>query len=243
VISCLAVLSLIWGFFRAQQRKIDLRIALDLFLVILVAAFIGARSFHVLYESRDYYWKNPLEVLYFWQGGFVYFGGLLGAMGSGILFLKLRKQRTLGPYFDLMAPIAAFSYSLGRWSCFFAGCCYGKHCDLPWALDGRHPTQLYAFAWEFINGLFILFLERRELIGFDKSSKLRWIEIPGAKFCLWLIFHCVGRIIMENFRSDERGPIYFVSISTWISLALLLGAVLSLIKLQRQVSRMNSRSF
>ncbi len=50
---------------------------------------------------------------------------------------------------------------------------------------------------------------------------------PGSIFYLWMILHSVGRLLMESFREDFRGPSLGLSISSWISGALIiLGLIL-----------------
>ena len=50
---------------------------------------------------------------------------------------------------DAFALPLALAMSVGRWGCFFNGCCFGTATTLPWGVvflcDGirRHPTQIY----------------------------------------------------------------------------------------------------
>jgi len=49
---------------------------------------------------------------------------------------------------DGFALPLALALAVGRWGCYFHGCCHGRPTDLPWAADfgdgvGRHPTQAY----------------------------------------------------------------------------------------------------
>jgi phosphatidylglycerol:prolipoprotein diacylglycerol transferase len=185
-----------------------MKIALDAALIVMVAALVGARLFHVLYENPEIYRANPWAVFYLWNGGFVFYGGALLAAVCGFAFVHWKVPREQLNYLDLFAPVASLAYALGRWGCFFAGCCYGRYCDLPWAVNGRHPTQLYASFWEIGTVLILL--------GFEKKSPAR-----GRVFFLWLILHAIGRILMESFRDDFRGPNFLFSVSTWISLGVL----------------------
>ena len=57
---------------------------------------------------------------------------------------------------------------------------------------------------------------------------------PGRKFGFWLAWEGLGRIIVEQFRDDFRGPkVLNLSISTWISV-LVLGAGIKLITQKRR---------
>src|ERR1700730_2918850 len=49
---------------------------------------------------------------------------------------------------DTFAVPLALALTVGRWGCFFNGCCYGTETSLPWGVDfgdglRRHPTQVY----------------------------------------------------------------------------------------------------
>ncbi len=202
-----AALAFAWTMSRAETNKSNLKFVADLTLVLMVSGLIGARLFHVFYENFDYYRMHPQNILFLWEGGFTFFGGFIFATVSGILFAKIFQQNPMD-YFDLYAPVLSLSYALGRIGCFLNGCCYGKVCDLPWSVAGKHPTQLYSTIWE----LGILFI----LLGTEKRNN----RPAGLIFALWLILHSVGRFLVELLRDDFRGPSWLISISSWISILL-----------------------
>ena len=208
---------------RAENLGLDRNTCLDLCLVIMISAMGGARLTFFAIEFPEQLLSNPLTVFRIWEGGFVFYGGALAATGTGLLFLRMRGQR-FHPWMDAIAPIGAMGYGLGRIGCFLAGCCYGHSCDLPWAavfppgVDAPsgiplHPTQLYAVLWELFAAGILLSVERFRI------GKLR----TGSLFYLWMIFHGLGRLMMESLRADPRGPsLLGLTISGWISLAILL---------------------
>ena len=149
IISITYCIAIYWMSLRTVKYHLDTKIGLDLALVIMVAGFIGARLFHVFYELPEFYMSNPIEIFKFWNGGFVFFGGAFLAFFSSLIFLKLKREPWL-IWADLLAPISAFGYGLGRIACFLNGCCFSEKCDLPWSIHQRHPTQLYATILEFI---------------------------------------------------------------------------------------------
>ena len=207
---------------------------MDLGLVLLITGFLGARLFHIVFEKPSYYLSHPLEVFYFYQGGFVFYGGAILAYLTALVFIKKLKLN-FWPWHDVLAPVVALGYTLGRLACFFVGCCYGKLCDLPWAFPLkqmnlnskkieillRHPTPLYASGLELLTLFFLLWFE-------TKKPK------PGQVFLIWILCHSVNRTIMEIFRDDPRGPqIYGMSLSMTISFTLFLISVSLLIKRHR----------
>lgn len=220
IISITVSICLVWVNRRAQQLQLSQKLTLDLGLIIMVAGFLGGRLLHVAFEDFAYYREQPFRILQFWQGGFVFYGGALLAGLSGYFFLRIKAKEDLKNYLDLLAPPLALAYALGRLGCLLAGCCYGKYCELPWSIAGRHPTQAYASLWE-VGVLFIL-------LGIEKaplnSKKIEKLKQPGNLFFLWMLLHAFGRLLMEAYRDDFRGPTLGLSISSWISIAVAVSA-------------------
>lgn len=199
---CICVLFLVR---RAERRGLDRNTALDLSLALMGFGMLGARLFHVLFEEPSYYAADPWRILEFWRGGFVWYGGALLGAAASLIYLRVR-HLPMGIWLDLFAPVAALGYALGRIACFLTGCCYGSVCVLSSGFKFRHPTQLYAVISELLTLWFLLWIERR-----SKSP-------PGRLFSLWLILHGCGRIFMEAFRVDPRGPEPLgLSLATWLS--------------------------
>ena len=97
-------------------------------------------------------WKAHLEIFMIQHSGLVFYGGLLGATLAGITYVRVRAL-PLWKVADILAPSVALGYVFGRIGCLFNGCCYGRMCDVPWAIrfpsehetHGQpvHPTQIY----------------------------------------------------------------------------------------------------
>jgi phosphatidylglycerol:prolipoprotein diacylglycerol transferase len=205
-LSLLYCLLFVWVFYRAKNRHMYVDRALTIGAILVVTGFIGARLLHVLYEAPEYYRQNPGDIYRFWLGGFVFYGGLLTAVLSASLYLHWKRE-SFGFWADFFAPVAALGYGLGRGACFWAGCCYGKVCELPWAIDGRHPTQLYAMGYELLVAVYL--------------SRAKNLKYSGDLFVQWIILHSLGRLALESLRDDFRGaPIMGLTISSWLSLLL-----------------------
>jgi len=56
----------------------------DLVFVTLLTGFLGARTFYVI---QNFYWysANPGKILAFWEGGLIFYGGLIGSF-LGVCF-------------------------------------------------------------------------------------------------------------------------------------------------------------
>jgi len=218
---------------RARKYQFPVIKTLDLGIIVTIFGFIGARLFHVFYEYPSYYQKNPLAIFKIWEGGYVFLGGLIAGILSGLILIQWRKEKPLR-YLDLFAPVIALGYSIGRLACFFQGCCYGKPTTSIFGLHfinlihtgesfARFPTQLFASIGEFIVYLILISLEKKESIR----------KIKGQIFFYWMIGHGINRMFMEIYRDDPRGPLWLgMGISFWIAFAVLLsgGAGLKLLR-------------
>ena len=97
------------------------------------------------------------------ESGKTILGGILGGYLSVIVV-----KRALGlarPTGDLFAVALSAGEAVGRWGCFFGGCCYGKVCEVPWAIYQhgafRYPTQAYLSLAAFLTLLVLFCLEWR----------------------------------------------------------------------------------
>ncbi len=204
---------------RARLLSFSVMDALDLYLFILIGSFLGARGMYVLYQEPFFYWSNPEQIFFFWNGGYIFFGGLLGAVASGFIFCRIWKE-SFEKWLNFCIPILSLGYAVGRLACLLNGCCYGKELTTWWSIfihgENRHPTQLYASIMELLIFSVLILVEKKK--GFNS-----FLVLP-----LWMILHGSARIIMEEFRSDPRGlNLFELSISTNISVILIaLGLIL-----------------
>ncbi|MCB0355904.1 MAG: prolipoprotein diacylglyceryl transferase, partial [Bdellovibrionales bacterium] len=220
VISLTYTLASLWLFQRAPQFAISQKYVIDVALIIMLMGFLGARIFHVLYEHPDYYIKVPMQIFKFWQGGFVFYGGLLFALISVFFYLH-KNQQDWRQWFELFAPVVVFGYIMGRFATLLSGSGFGRPTDLPWGIvypQGPeapsgiplHPTPIYSMLWNFIYLIFVLWKQKN-------PPKL--MNFKGSFLLVYGIYHAIGRFIIEQFRDDFRGSQWFsLSISSWFSL-------------------------
>ena len=227
VISIAFCVCIAWLVRRADRRpSLDRNQALDLALVVMLAGFVGARAFHVLFEEPAFYLESPLRALEFWNGGFVWYGGAILSILGGILYAR-RKKMPIALWLDAFAPVVALGYALGRVACLLTGCCFGAVCSLESGAQFRYPTQAFAVVWELAVLGALLAMEWRR----RKPDVPAWLMPSGRVFLVWLALHSIGRIIMEAFRADPRGPeLLGLSISTCLSAALLAVAIFFLLR-------------
>ena len=132
------------------------------------------------------------------HGGLVFYGGLVGATAATLIYLY-RKKLPMWKFGDAVAPSIALGYVFGRLGCLMNGCCYGRQCELPWAIHfpsdhathgaAVHPTQIYDAVLNAILYAGLAWLYRHK-------------KFDGQVFAAYLVCYAVIRTIVESFRGD-----------------------------------------
>jgi phosphatidylglycerol:prolipoprotein diacylglycerol transferase len=122
---------------RARRAGLDPEIALSILFWAFVPGIIGARAFYVIEYWPDFH-KPTLPqtigaVLNVAQGGLVVYGSFLAGL-VGVIASAVKQRMPLLAVADLVAAPATLGLALGRVGCMLNGCCFGGHCDLPWAV-------------------------------------------------------------------------------------------------------------
>jgi phosphatidylglycerol---prolipoprotein diacylglyceryl transferase len=177
----------------------------------LIAGFLGARLFYVL-QHAGWYRQHPLKIIAFWEGGLIFYGGVIGAVAAFWGYARLKKI-DVWRILDFLFPFVALVHAFGRVGCFLNGCCYGRLCRLPWAVQFPnlphpvHPTQLYEMAYLFVLfGFLYHFYPKR--------------SFAGQVTALYLFFYGAGRFVIEFWRADN--PMWvFLTWNQWLSVALM----------------------
>lgn len=121
----------------------------DLLFYATLGVLIGGRLGFVAFYQPAYYLQHPWEILYVWQGGMAFHGGLVGVV---VACLITARQHGVGPLEvgDAAAIAAPIGLFFGRIANFINGELWGRVTDVPWAMVfpgagpfPRHPSQLY----------------------------------------------------------------------------------------------------
>ena len=151
--------ALVWllGNWRIKHGKTDLtqRDLEDLIFYSVLGVVIGGRLGYALFYKPAEYLANPIELLYVWQGGMSFHGGLLGVLVVLCLFAR-KKGKPILAVGDFLAPLIPLGLAAGRLGNFINGELWGRATTMPWGMvfpqSGsnvpRHPSQLYELALE-----------------------------------------------------------------------------------------------
>ena len=232
------------AFRQARRQGLDGGRVLDLAFWILIAGLLGSRALYALVHADTFVhaclgsgsesrtaarvaW-DCTRVLHVWEGGLVFYGGLLAAAAVLVAFARREGWNpwTIG---DVLAPGLALGHAIGRLGCFAAGCCFGKACpasggplcvsfprdsaafdDLA-ALDAvplgadrtppLYPTQLLEAAGELLIFAVLLWLRRR--LGRPQAAGDQPNPRSGTLVLVYAGLYAILRFVVELFRGDE----------------------------------------
>jgi phosphatidylglycerol---prolipoprotein diacylglyceryl transferase len=201
VMIALAFLAGLWtATRRARRENIPGEKIADLVFWIMLAGMIGARAVYVTTYWSEFARQPFSEIFMIQHGGLVYYGSVIGAALAYIIYV-LWKRLPGWKIADILAPSIALGNAFGRIGCLLNGCCYGRACDLPWAIrfpeDNPihpptfpvHPTEIYDALLNFALYLGLAWLFRHK-------------KFDGQVFAAYLIGYALLRFTVEYFRGD-----------------------------------------
>jgi phosphatidylglycerol:prolipoprotein diacylglycerol transferase len=200
VMMALAFIAGLWtAIRRARLANVHGETIADVTMWLMLGSIVGARFVYVTTYWKQEFANGPISEIFMIQhGGLVYYGGLIGASVAGIIYLTW-KRLPVWKIADILAPSIALGSVFGRIGCLLNGCCYGRACDLPWAIHfpadhethgaAVHPTEIYDALLNLILYLALAGLFRRR-------------KFDGQIFALYLIGYAIFRSLAEYFRGD-----------------------------------------
>ncbi len=142
-----------------EARRVDLskegkfdQYILDLTFWVLIAAIVGSRVLFIIVEWKQTYAHDPMKMFRIWEGGLVFYGGLIGAVLFSIFYSR---KRGWNFFFvaDTVIPTLSLGQFFGRVGCTAAGCCWGKPLDAGHALAVQFPAGSLIHSSQVRNGI------------------------------------------------------------------------------------------
>ncbi len=219
----------------------------NLLMLMLFSGIVGARIEYVREFWGREFASDPLSVFKVWQGGLVFYGGLILAIAVFLIWCRVRRER-VAPVADVFVTIIPLAHAFGRVGCFFYGCCYGRLSQSAFAVAFPRlspawsaqcgaklipesapaslpvlPTQLFEAAAVFCLFAVLLFVFLRN-----------WRKRPGFTTGCYLAGYACIRFGLEFLRDDLRQRFGTMSIGQVISIGLfVLGISFILVSLLR----------
>lgn len=191
---------------------------MDLLLIGVPSAIVGARLYYVAFQWDDYK-DNLVEIFMIWHGGIAIYGALIGAI-IGTFFYIRAKGYTFLRIADICAPGLIVGQAIGRWGNFTNQEAHGGPVTESFLRDTLHlpnfivnqmniegtfyhPAFLYESVWNFLGLLVLFWLRRRPFLR------------AGELFFSYFIWYSIGRFFIEGVRTDSldiTGPTWLASL-------------------------------
>lgn len=207
----------------------------------MAAALAGARLAFVATNPEAF--DSVLDVLRWWKGGLVAYGGFIGGFAGSLAFCRAQGIPFL-EWADCATPSLGIGLMVTRIGCFLGGCDFGRPWNGPLAVSfpagspafleqtllgllpagaarslSVHPTQLY----ESLVGLVLLIVV---------MAARRRRRTAGEPFAVFVLGYAVLRYLVEILRADSQrgfvGPFstsQFLAMITFVAAAALLFAL------------------
>jgi phosphatidylglycerol:prolipoprotein diacylglycerol transferase len=173
----------------------------------VIGGLIGSRMTHVI-DEWDWYCEHPGEILSLWEGGLGWYGGLIGGVLAGWIYLRV-KHVSVGRHLDFAAPAVMLGLAIGRIGCTINGDAPGTSTSLPWGLTythpdafsplgvSTHPAPVYEIMWLIIVVGVLLWLRKR-------------IKPEWSLFFSMLALYSFGRFFISWVRDEPEvlGPLH-----------------------------------
>ncbi len=206
----------------ARRINLDEAFVFNFAFTVFIAGVLGARLFYVI-EHAAHYIRHPQDIVLIQKGGLAWYGGLLAAIITALVYLHKKRKRLL-EVLDFIVPFVALGQAIGRIGCLLNGCCYGKPSKAGIFFPVHNavliPTQAYSTV-----GLLAIFII------------LRWAQQrphrTGLVFCGYLMLYSTKRFIIEFFRADNAVIFAGLTLFQLLSLVMFIAAVIATIRIQK----------
>ena len=192
---------------------------------------IGAKIFGLLTGLYIALANNvPINFDIFLNTGIVFYGGMLGFLGTFLFICKIWDKKVDFGVVDVAVVCIPLFHFWGRLGCFFTGCCFGienhsvlsilytNHVSDEIVTVSRFPVQLFEASMNI-------------MIFFTLLIVLKTKKLKGYLMFAYLIIYSTMRIIIEFYRGDVfRGVWNRISFSQLVSAIILIGCTLFLFK-------------
>jgi len=186
-----------------------------------VLGVIGARLL-MAYEMNSFNWNTIFRDKY----GMMDLGGAFLAVPIAMFLAHILFKVKYIDLFETIMEGLIIASAIAKLACFCSGCCGGISADVPWAINGRHPAQLYEVAVWVIMYIEVM-LTKNEMNNINR-------------ICLLTIACVLMRMVVEQFRADAN---FFINGEYWVAYKILLvvSAVGLIINNRKQIKHLYNK--
>jgi len=166
-------------------------------IIFMALGIIGARLLWACYDLEN---RFTFEQLFRIDYGSMDLGGAFLILPVGFFIAKKLFKAESKNLFNVWAEVVIIASAFAKIGCFSAGCCLGIPTDLPWAVNGLHPVQLYEVAIWIIVYIAVMLTK-------DRMNQIN-------RVCLIVIGCILIRMPIETLRADAQ---LFIEGGYWIA--------------------------
>lgn len=198
----------------AKKKKMNSENFIDVFIIIFLAAIIGARLLYVA-QYWEMFSEDLSSIIKLNHGGLVFIGGFFLASLAVFAYTKIKKL-SFWKVTDTIAPGLALAIAVGRIGDYLIGNHIGSRTTFPLGSyhqgDLRHEPSLYLA----INAL-ILFLFLFLVKPFIKKE--------GLMSYIFIVWYSVARFVLDFTRASDLDALsdpryYFLTLTQWVCIIL-----------------------
>lgn len=208
----------LYGAWRARREGEDPNHVFDVALVAVVSGILGSRLFYYVEFYSKHFANRPwYHMFYIWEGGIVFYGGLVAGAAAVLLYLRLNKLPVM-KFADILSCTIPLGLSFGRLGCTLNGCCFGKPAGGHALLALEFPRGSPAWEAHVEHGLIpatrslSLPVHATQLYEWGAALLItvalflyyRWHKRHGQVFAmLWVVYGPV-RFFIESLREHDK---------------------------------------
>ncbi|MGG6313314.1 prolipoprotein diacylglyceryl transferase [Paenibacillus macerans] len=206
ILGSAALIGLLFVVWEGKRFRVPQEFFMDLLLLGVPSAIIGARIYYVAFKWDDYK-NNFWDVFKIWNGGIAIYGALIGAIICAVIFVR-RRGYNFWRIADICAPSLLIGQMIGRWGNFVNQEAYGGPTTESFLRDNlhlpsfivnqmnvqgtfHHPTFLYESLWNLVGIVLLMILRRQKFLR------------AGELFASYFIWYSIGRFFIEALRTDS----------------------------------------
>lgn len=211
LITTAVVAGIVVATYDCKRKGYSTDLPLDIALIAVVFAVIGARLYYVIFDTSGYFKLGTLgerlyKIIAIWDGGLAIYGAIIGAILAVFLYSRFNKKYTFLQLMDMGVAPLALGQAIGRWGNFFNQEAFGNPVTrvewqwFPYALHMDDPkgaaagwyqaTFFYESMWCLALAIF--------LFWFFKKQKY-----AGQAVILYFTLYGLERAFVELLRQDS----------------------------------------
>ena len=221
--ACMAVgFLLCWHLVERISGRKDIS---NLMMYLMLAGVAGSRAAYVVEHWDAEFAAAPLDVFKVWQGGLMFYGGLVLALAVFFVWCRVKKENAVA-LADVLSVAVPLGHACGRIGCFFYGCCYGRDSDAWCAVVfPEFSPSWYEHGRRMVGVLPVQLFEAAALLVLFAVLLAVYLKTRRHTTGIYLIGYAAIRFGLEFLRGDPRAAFFGLSIGQLISIgAALAGA-------------------